>query len=92
MSEPATNGVVKSSPGEITIGLRLTPTPNGYTLAVHVEPATVYPETVIEACERAARMLTRTLDAQATLQLAGAKNQHTQSLNREIENIRRRMA
>lgn len=54
--------------GTITITLTLTPTPQGYHLKVSADPLDCYPETVVDACQRAATHYEHQAVALATCQ------------------------
>lgn len=83
------NGIEPQPDGTVTIVIRLTPTPNGYAMNISADPATVFPDTVIEACGRAIRTFERMLGAQATVQTFQGNQAQVSTLNRERERIRR---
>jgi hypothetical protein len=68
----AENGAVPTpapDEGTITITLILKPTAFGYQLNVSAAPTTVYPEAIIEACQRAAQFYKDQMAAHATIQM-----------------------
>lgn len=76
------NGTPAPTPGVITITLTLTPSLQGYHLHVATDPVNAYPESVVEACRRAASFYEQQATAHAT---AGATVQLLDQIRRVKE-------
>ena len=64
--------------GIIRIVLTLTPTARGYKMLTSPQPADVFPDTIIDACLRAARYFQRKQQAGETLQLFAQVQQNAE--------------
>lgn len=73
-TDPETNGgdpvagdQAQLPPGAVVITITLTPTPRGYQMRASATPADVFPDTIIDGCNRAVRYFSRKQQAAETL-------------------------